>query len=193
MDDQEISDVPSALGPILKDTEDMGFTMHSEAKTGAFLRTLAASKPGGRFLELGTGTGVSAAWLLDGMDDEARLETVDNDPQVQRIAKRHLGHDSRVTFHLEDGAEFLARPDLPTYDLVFADAWAGKYTNLNKALPLVKVGGYYLIDDLSPQPNWPNDHAPKVPVLISELEERPGFINIKLDWASGLMLLVRSA
>jgi hypothetical protein len=40
--------------------------------TGLFLRTLAASKPAGRFLELGTGTGVATAWLLDGMDHASR-------------------------------------------------------------------------------------------------------------------------
>jgi predicted O-methyltransferase YrrM len=32
------------------------------------LRMLAASKPGGRFLELGTGTGIATAWLLKKID-----------------------------------------------------------------------------------------------------------------------------
>jgi predicted O-methyltransferase YrrM len=53
--------------------------MASEPKTGAFLAALAASKPGGRLLELGTGTGLGAAWLLAGMDAAARLDTVDAD------------------------------------------------------------------------------------------------------------------
>ena len=35
----------------------MSFDMISEPKVGALLATLAASKPAGRFLELGTGTG----------------------------------------------------------------------------------------------------------------------------------------
>jgi len=43
------------------ESEELGFTMGSEPRTGALLRTLAASKPGGRFLELGTGTGVGRA------------------------------------------------------------------------------------------------------------------------------------
>ena len=48
----------------------------------ARLAALAASKPGGRLLELGTGTGIGTAWLLSGMDGDARLDTVDVDEQV---------------------------------------------------------------------------------------------------------------
>ena len=54
----------------------MNFTMVSEAKVGALLSALAASKPGGRLLELGTGTGHGAAWLLAGMEDASTLATV---------------------------------------------------------------------------------------------------------------------
>ncbi len=50
-------------------TTALQFSMASEPLVGAMLRTLVASKPGGRFLELGTGTGVATAWLLEGMDD----------------------------------------------------------------------------------------------------------------------------
>ena len=47
--------------------------MPSDPLTCTLLRTLAASKPGGQFLELGSGTGLSTAWLLDGMDARATL------------------------------------------------------------------------------------------------------------------------
>jgi hypothetical protein len=50
-----------------------------------------------------------------------------------------------------------------------------------------------VIDDLLPQPNWPAGHAPKVPALVDDLERREGFTTTKLEWASGLMLVVRSA
>ena len=86
------------LEAIHRDTQDLGFAMASEPKTGALLRVLAASKPSGRFLELGTGTGVGTAWLLAGMDATSRLESVDSDENVLAVARRHLGADSRVTF-----------------------------------------------------------------------------------------------
>src|SRR5262245_60589642 len=89
MDDQQISLPPAGLSAIHADTERIGFTLASEPKTGALLRTLAASKPRGEFLELGTGTGVGTAWLLAGMDARSHLTSVDSDSKVQDIARRH--------------------------------------------------------------------------------------------------------
>jgi predicted O-methyltransferase YrrM len=192
MKDGEIKRVPSVLEAIENDTRQIGFTMGSEPRTGSLLRMLAAMKTAGRILELGTGTGIATAWLLDGMDSSSKLDSVDRDPKVQEIAKRHLGDDSRVTFHLAEGAEFLANARTP-YDLIFADSWAGKFDHLDEALALLRVGGIYLIDDLLPQPNWPEGHAPKVSALIHDLESRDGFEVTKLDWASGLMIVVRKA
>ena len=106
MDDDIISQVPHVLAAIQSDTDAIGFQLASERKTGSLLRALAASKPRGRFLELGTGTGVGTAWLLAGMDRHSRLVSVETDPEVQRVAKRNLSHDTRVTFHLGDGPPF---------------------------------------------------------------------------------------
>jgi predicted O-methyltransferase YrrM len=60
--------------------------MPSEPLLGALLRVLVASKPGGRFLELGTGTGLSTNWILDGMDADSMLVSLDNEAGVQQIA-----------------------------------------------------------------------------------------------------------
>jgi len=191
MDDREIIPVPAALDAIRRDTHGIGFKMASEPQTGSLLQALTASKPNGRFLELGTGTGVGTAWLLAGMDAASRLDSVESDTQVLAVAQRHLGHDPRVTFHLADAARFLARPQLP-FDFIFADTWVGKFTHLHLALSLLRVGGIYLVDDLLPQPNWPAGYAPKVPALIKDLESRRGFVAAKLAWATGIMILVRT-
>src|ERR1700755_3175602 len=98
---------PLAYDAIKKATEANGFTMPSEVLTCSLLKTLAASKPGGRFLELGTGTGLSTSWILDGMNSSASLISVDNDPAVLRIAKQFLGDDNRVTFAESDGAGWI--------------------------------------------------------------------------------------
>jgi hypothetical protein len=70
--------------------------MASEPLTGALLRTLAASRPGGRLLELGTGTGLATAWLLDGMGHGSTLTSVDNDSLVQAVPLKRLGDDPRL-------------------------------------------------------------------------------------------------
>ena len=190
IDDSAITRRPAAVADILVETEAAGFTMVSEAKVGSLLSALAASKPGGRFLELGTGTGHGTAWLLAGMDATSTLDTVDTDAAVVAIAQRYLGTDSRVTFHVMDGAEFLSRSS-GRFDLIYADAWPGKFSHLDEALSRLAPGGIYVIDDLLPQPNWPEGHAPKVPLLIDDIERREEFVTVKLAWASGLLLVVR--
>ncbi len=192
MNDNEISAKPDALASILLETESLGFSMMSEPKVGALLAVLAASKPGGRFLELGTGTGHGTAWLLSGMDPTSRLDSVDADHEVVAVARRHLGSDGRVTFHVQDGADFIRQAPGHNFDLVYADAWPGKFTHLDEALALLRPGGIYLIDDLLPQSNWPEGHATKVDVLIESLEKRSAFRIVRLAWASGLMIVVRA-
>ena len=191
MNDSHISRQPAAIAGIVADTEALAFNMSSEPKVGALLATLAASKPRGRLLELGTGTGHGAAWLLSGMDASSRLDTVDSDATVMAIARRHLGSDPRVSFHVMDGAEFLRMSQSDPFDLIYADAWPGKFSDLDEALALLRPGGIYVIDDLLPQPNWPEGHAPRVPALIDDIEQRAEFTTVRLAWASGLMLVVR--
>jgi len=182
---------PAKLNRILQRTADLGFTMPSEERTGSLLRTLAASKPGGHFLELATGTGIATCWLLDGMDSQATLVSVDTDPQVQNIAGEELSSDSRLTLLLEDAAAFLKRQPPASFDFVFADAMPGKYEVLNEALRIVKPGGLYVVDDMLPQPNWPEGHAPKAESLAAELTDNPDFHTTQIEWASGLILAVR--
>lgn len=193
MNDTENRRVPAALRGIVADTEAMSFNMMSESRVGSLLAALAASKPGGRLLELATGTGHGTAWLLAGMDVGATLDTVDTDETVVAVARRHLGDDRRVRFHVMDGAVYLQRAEPGRFDLIYADAWPGKFSHLDEALTLLRPGGMYVIDDLLPQPNWPDGHASKVPALIESLERRDEFATVRLAWASGLMLVVRRA
>ena len=129
---------------------------------GALLRVLAASKPNGRFLQLGTRTGVATAWLLDGIDTGSTLTSLDTDPQAQAVARQVLA-DSRLTLVIEGAVSFLRGQPAGMFDLVFADAFPGKYEARHEALRMVRTGGFYVVDDLSPQRNWPDGTPPKSP------------------------------
>jgi predicted O-methyltransferase YrrM len=124
------------------------------------------------------------------MDATASLLSVDNDSAVLDVATRHLRDDPRLTLRLADGEAFLKEHSGP-FDLIFADTWAGKFHHLDEALNLVKPGGIYVVDDLLPQPNWPDDHPPKVERLVNELRGRTDFVSVCLGWSSGLMMLMR--
>lgn len=77
MDEQKNLKAPDILNQFLLETTQINFQMVSESSIGFLLRTLAASKPARNFLELGTGTSVSTAWLLDGMDKNSKIVTVE--------------------------------------------------------------------------------------------------------------------
>jgi predicted O-methyltransferase YrrM len=186
------SQLPTPLPALRAAAHTAGFTMSCDARTGSLLATLAAARPGGRILELGTGVGEGTAWLLSGMGASAELVSVELDDAVQGIARERLGGDERVTFVTGDGGRWLEEYDGAPFDLVFADTWPGKFTHLDRALELVAPGGTYLVDDLSPQPGWPEDHETAVEQLLAALEERPGFRTTRLAWSSGLLIAVRS-
>jgi predicted O-methyltransferase YrrM len=185
--------LPPVVAAIHADTAAMDFKMASTDATGRMLRTLVASKPGGRILELGTGTGLATAWLLDGMDAAATLDTVDIDPDCVAVARKNLAYDPRVRFHIESGNTFLQRLPDRKYDLIFADTWPGKFEHLDDALALLAIGGFYVIDDLHPQPNWPADHAPKVSTLVRALAARPDLVPWLIDWDTGIVVAVKRA
>lgn len=191
MNDLSNLNEPAAITGIWADSRGCGFTMASEPLTCSLLRTLAATKPAARFLELGSGSGLSTAWLLDGMDAASSLTTVDNDEVLLAILKRHLGTDPRLTVACADGDDFLRSLQGQRFDFIFADTWAGKYRLLDEALALLNPGGLYVIDDMLPQPNWPEGHAEKVAHLVATLEQREDFRLTKLSWASGVMLAAR--
>jgi len=191
MEDSRITNVPPAVAALLRDTEALGFRMASEAQTGSLLCCLATAKPGGRLLELGTGTGVGTAWLLAGMDADARLETVDNDEAALAVARKHLARDRRITFHLADGRDFLRERQGQQYDLIFADTWPGKFHDLEAALSLLAPGGLYVIDDLLPQPSWPQRHGAKIPPLMAALEAHQDLSCTRLAWATGIMIAAK--
>ena len=182
---------PRVLEALVKATEAAGFTMSSDLYTGSLLRTLVASKPGGNFLELGTGTGVGTAWLLDGMDAAAHLTTVDGNEKTTAIAKQYLGGDARINFQRVDGRTFITTQPAESFDLIFADMPPGKFSLLDETLRLLKPGGFYVIDDLLPQPGWVEEHLPRVDELVATLEGKDTIRITKLGWSTGLLLAVK--
>ncbi|MBA3438936.1 MAG: class I SAM-dependent methyltransferase [Pyrinomonadaceae bacterium] len=191
MNDQAHRSCPAQLESILAETEALGFDMASDRLTGSLLRTLVATKPAGRFLELGTGTGFATAWILDGMDERSHLTSIEQDQTVLGVALKHLGENTKVRFHNEDGGVWLRRACDAQFDLIFADTWPGKYTQLEDALRVLKCGGLYVIDDMLPQPTWPAGHAPVVDELIERLESRSDLVVTKMNWSTGIIVAAK--
>ncbi len=170
----------------------IGFSMPSDAHTGCLLKTLVASKRKGHFLELGTGTGLSLSWMIEGMCTDGQIITIDNNSGYLAIAEAYFGHDPRVKIFESDGAEWISQNGDQTFDLIFADTWPGKYSHLEEVLKMVRPGGFYVVDDMLKQPNWPVGHAEKAANLGNYLQSHDDFSCSTLNWSTGIIIATRT-
>jgi predicted O-methyltransferase YrrM len=182
---------PEAYNKIMEATVASGFSMASDVLTCSLLRTLAASKPAGKMLELGTGTGLSTSWILDGMDEQSSLISVDNDPVFLNIADNFLKDDHRLQLITADGGQWVEANRHKKFDYIFADTWHGKYLMLDEVLAMLNPGALYIIDDMLPQPNWPEGHQEKAVKLVNDLAAKPDLLLTKQVWATGIIIAVK--
>lgn len=183
---------PKTYQQIHSATKASGFDMASDVLTCSLLKTLAATKPSGKFLELGTGTGLSTSWILDGLDEHSTLTSIDNDAKFLAIAKDFLSGDERLTLVETDGAEWIEKNKNKKFDYIFADTWHGKYLLLDETIAMLNKGGFYIIDDMLPQQNWPEGHQEKAIKLIKDLESRDDLLLTKQVWATGIVIGVKN-
>ncbi|MGB4882456.1 MAG: class I SAM-dependent methyltransferase [Neisseria sp.] len=183
--------LPIAYSEINRATQSNGFTMPSDVFACSLLRTLAAAKPAGKFLELGTGTGLSTSWILDGMDNHSAITSLDNDEVLLKIAKTFLGQDERLNLVHSDGEEWIKANLGQKFDYIFADTWHGKYLLLDEVLEMMNKGGSYIVDDMLPQPNWPEGHQEKATNFIKYLTSRRDLFITELHWSTGIIIAVK--
>lgn len=185
-------DLPVEIPPLVAKTEMVSekgkFPMSSEQRTGALLRTLAASKPGGRFLELGAGVGVGAAWLLAGMDAASTLITLEIHERTAIVCRQLLAEDQRVEVITADAIEWLENYSGPPFDFIFADTTRVKFERRDLVYRHMKNGALLVADDLLPQSKWVATHPEKVERLRREIGTEPNLVPTLVDWASGLLV-----
>jgi predicted O-methyltransferase YrrM len=189
--DDKIIQLPENFENIQTASTSINFSMPSDLQTGSLLRTLVTSKPSGQFLEIGTGTGLSLSWIVEALDIDSKVISIDNNESYQLIAKKYFDNDSRVTIICDDGSKWIKTNQNKRFDLIFADAWPGKYDTLDETLNLLKVGGIYLIDDMLPQTNWPAGHQNNVAKLSSYLDTLENLKVTKMNWSTGLIIATK--
>jgi predicted O-methyltransferase YrrM len=122
------------------------------AGCGSALRLIAAALQARTVVEIGTGTGVSGLYLLDGMAEDGVLTSVDVESEHQRLAREAFA-ERGVTHNrarLISGAALEVLPRLTdgAYDLVFCDGDKGEYADyLEQAIRLLRPGGVVAFDN----------------------------------------------
>ena len=102
-------------------------------------------------VEIGGGTGVSALWLLGGMNGKGVLTSVDTEAEFQKQARALLDESgvdpNRVRLITGRAVEVLPRLTDGAYDMVFVNEDANLFDQLlDEALRLTRVGGYVVFD-----------------------------------------------
>jgi len=126
----------------LCETAAVGGAADVDLPLGELCRVLAASRPGGVFLCLGSGAGGIGAWVLDGMDLSSRLVIVVGGDEEADLLRPILGDDLRVTVHVQDPAGFLGDVREHRFDLI-ADLCPGPPADATGlALGALAPGGF---------------------------------------------------
>jgi predicted O-methyltransferase YrrM len=150
----------------------MRFERSSIPEVGRLLAALAASRPRGRLAEIGTGTGVGAAWIVSAMGPEASFVTAEADDDRALACAQLFSGSANVRVLHGDWHEVLP-PEAP-FDLLFFDGGGWKRSppaqmraESERALELVAPGGVVAMDNLTPEHLWPAD-GPKWPNALRE-------------------------
>jgi predicted O-methyltransferase YrrM len=150
----------------------MRFERSSIREVGRLLGALAASRPHGRLAEIGTGTGVGAAWVASSMRPEATFVTVEADVDRADACTRLFADQPQVRVLHGDWHDVLP-PEAP-FDLLFFDGGGWKRSppaqmraESERALELVAAGGLVVMDNLTPEHLWPAD-GPSWPDALRE-------------------------
>jgi len=162
--------------------------MSSEPAVGQLLAVLAATvPPGGRIAELGTGVGFGTAWLVHGLANrtDACLDTIDvSAEQVDRTQSR--GWPEYVRFLVGDALSIL-EPGL--YDLIFADAPAGKTVGLDRTISALRPGGVLIVDDMTS--DVPEEYVIRRDAVRRELFDSADLLCVELAHGSGVIVATR--
>ncbi len=172
-----------------------------EPGAGATLRMLAAAVRAHNVVEIGTGAGVSALWLLDGMNPDGVLTSIDMEPEHQLIAKEALTQSgispNRVRLINGRVDEVLDRMTEGAYDLVFISGRpADLEGHLNAGVKLLRKSGLLVIDNAL----WhekiadPAQRDPETVAMrsaVAGFSENDAFISSLLPVGGGLLVSVK--
>ncbi|NUK53971.1 O-methyltransferase [Streptomyces lunaelactis] len=169
--------------------------------TGAALRLLAATADAKAVAEVGTGTGVSGIYLLQGMRPDGVLTTVDPEPDRQQFAKeafRAAGFaGNRARFIPGRALDVLPRLADGGYDLVFCDGDRMESLDyLAESLRLLRPGGLVCFEGVFAEGRTVDSAAQPAEVLrlrelLRAVRESQELLPSLLPVGDGLLCAVR--
>jgi predicted O-methyltransferase YrrM len=118
---------------------------------GTLLGVLAAAVNAQHIVEVGTAFGYSALWLAHGAR-QARVDTIEFDPEHVRIARQHFADHKmadRIQVHQGDALTVLNSLDSNVYDLAFFDGFAPNPQLIEGLRRRLRTGGVLVCANLT--------------------------------------------
>ena len=151
--EKHISEQPELLKNIDRNTNlyHLNGRMCSGHIQGRLLKMIASMIRPKKVVELGTFTGYSALCLAEALDEDARIETIESDDELENEILDNLSaspHGHKINLHIGDALKVLDQWQEGYFDLALIDADKREYPEyFKKLMRLVRPGGYILADN----------------------------------------------
>jgi predicted O-methyltransferase YrrM len=143
-------ELPPLVERALELEAELGFEGSSIPEVGRLLHVLAGQRGRVRVGEIGTGTGVGAAWIVSALPPAVPFVTVELDAGRAAAASRLFADDENAKVLHGDWHELMP-PEAP-FDLLFYDGGGKQRPELDgeEVIGLLAPGGTLVLDDLTP-------------------------------------------
>jgi len=168
---------------------------------GAALRAMARAVNAKTVAEIGTGAGVSAVYLLQGMHPDGILTSIDVEPENQKAARTTIAEagfrPERVRMISGAALDVLPRLTDGGYDLVLIDAVKSEYpAYLEHTLRIVRAGGVIAIDNALwhskvPDPAQRDHNTTGVRETLKAVRGNEDLTSVLLPSGDGLLVAIR--
>ena len=168
---------------------------------GAALRVLAAALAARTVVEVGTGTGVGALWLLGGMPEDGVLTSIDIETEHQKAAREAFAEagiaPNRTRLISGPALDVMPRLTDGAYDLVVLDADKKEYADyLAQAVRLLRPGGVLAFDnalwhDRVADPAQRDETTTTIRELGKAVRDDPRLVSAMLPTGDGLLVAVK--
>lgn len=191
---------PEHIQAARRSSEELGVEAITPA-TGNQLSLLARLAKAKSIVEVGTGAGVSALWLLSAAEDSV-LTTIDDEPEYQNVARNNFKNSgiaaSRIRVITGKGAAVMANMAESAYDLIFLDADPAELEPmLQAAVGLAKPGAAIVVShalwrDRVPNPALRDDESSALRQAIRNFGAGDGFVATISLVGDGLLIVAKT-
>lgn len=199
--DAHISPEPELLGRLTRESNLrlINGRMCSGHLQGRLLKMLTQLCAPKRVLELGTFTGYSALCIAEGLDDDARLVSIEVDDELEDFIRRQLDlspHGAKIELRIGSALEICHSFQDESFDMIFIDADKREYpAYLSEADHILRPGGLIIADNTLwsghvCDPEYEHDRQTSGVRAFNDLAARhPSFETVILPFRDGITLM----